>query len=268
MTLCPRWPSECPHGSWHSVGVLLMYVGTSHGRAEVGQADGEGERGDNPAPSRNPEACCRCPVGSGWCLTYVANKHIFAPSLRPVHRCTRLNSRHSPAAESAVKPLVTCHKSAAGGQGGARRCGTCRPLVLTRGVHTAEPGSRGDSPHGNPPPPPRVGQRVGGAVYPTWRAGSEFWRSAQHQAHDAASAVRASFHFAWHSSITAAPNVLVFGNVAEFRRCARQPARASPRHSPPVEYGLCHASGWTNSPGDCQGAQRGNHPRTALSLEA
>ena len=31
-------------------------------------------------------------------------------------------------------------------------------------------------------------------------------------------AVQLSFHFAWHSSISAAPKMLVFGNFAEFRR--------------------------------------------------
>ena len=31
-------------------------------------------------------------------------------------------------------------------------------------------------------------------------------------------AVQVSFHFAWHSSISAAPNILVFGNFADFRR--------------------------------------------------
>ena len=30
----------------------------------------------------------------------------------------------------------------------------------------------------------RVGKRVGGALYPTWRAGSKLWRLAQNKAHD------------------------------------------------------------------------------------
>ena len=31
-------------------------------------------------------------------------------------------------------------------------------------------------------------------------------------------AVSVSFHFAWHTSISAAPKILVFGNLAEFRQ--------------------------------------------------
>ena len=63
----------------------------------------------------------------------------------------------------------------------------------------------------------RVGERVGDVFYPTWRAGSKFWRLAQNKADYAVLAVQASFHFAWHSSISAAPKILVFGNFAEFR---------------------------------------------------
>ena len=64
----------------------------------------------------------------------------------------------------------------------------------------------------------RVGERVGDALYPTWRAGSKFWRLAQNKAYYAVLAVEVSFHFAWHSSISAAPKILVFGNFAQFRR--------------------------------------------------
>ena len=64
----------------------------------------------------------------------------------------------------------------------------------------------------------RVGERVGGAFYATSRAGSKFWRLAQNKAYDAVLDVQLSFHFAWHSSIGAAPKILVFGNFAEFRR--------------------------------------------------
>ena len=77
-----------------------------------------------------------------------------------------------------------------------------------------------------PPPPPavgkpggqRVGERVGGVFPLTWRAGSKFWRLAQNKAYHAVLAVQVSFHFAWHSSISAAPKILVLGNFAEFRR--------------------------------------------------
>ena len=80
---------------------------------------------------------------------------------------------------------------------------------------------------GNPPPPrprvgkpggQRVGEGVGGAFYPNWRAGSKFWRLVQNKGYYVVLAVQVSFHFAWHSSIGAAPNILVFGNFAEFRR--------------------------------------------------
>ena len=64
----------------------------------------------------------------------------------------------------------------------------------------------------------RVGERVGDAFYPTWRAGSKFWSLAQNRAYYAVLAVQVSFHFAWHSSISAAPKILVFGNFAESRR--------------------------------------------------
>ena len=64
----------------------------------------------------------------------------------------------------------------------------------------------------------RVGERVGDAFYPTSRARSKCWRLAQIKAHYAVLAVQVSVQFAWHSSISAAPNILVFGNFAEFRR--------------------------------------------------
>ena len=79
----------------------------------------------------------------------------------------------------------------------------------------------------NPPPQPppragkpggqRVGERVDGAFYPTWRAGSKFWTLAQNTTYYAVLAVYSSFHFAWHCLISAAPKILVFGNFAEFR---------------------------------------------------
>ena len=53
------------------------------------------------------------------------------------------------------------------------------------------------SPGGLPPPPPRAGkpggQRVGGAFYGTWRAGSIVWRLARNKAYYAVLAVQASF---------------------------------------------------------------------------
>ena len=71
-------------------------------------------------------------------------------------------------------------------------------------------------------PAPRGGKsggpRVGVAFYPTWRAGSKCWRLAQNKAYHAVLAVQVSFHFARHSSISAAPKSLIFGNFAEFRR--------------------------------------------------
>ena len=81
------------------------------------------------------------------------------------------------------------------------------------GILHAQPAPRVSKPGGQ-----RVGKRVGAAVYPTWRAGSIFWRSAQNKAYFAVFAVQVSVHFAWHSSISAAPNILVFSNFAEFRR--------------------------------------------------
>ena len=44
------------------------------------------------------------------------------------------------------------------------------------------------------------------------------WRLAQNRAYQAVFAVYLSFHFAWHSSIGAAPKIVVFGNFAELRR--------------------------------------------------
>ena len=55
---------------------------------------------------------------SWWALD--GNKHIFVPSFRLVHRCTRLNSQYSPASEFTVKSLVMPRKFSPGGGGGWR----------------------------------------------------------------------------------------------------------------------------------------------------
>ena len=83
----------------------------------------------------------------------------------------------------------------------------------TRAFRLFQPAPRVGKPGGQ-----RVGERVGDAFYPTWRTGSKFRRLAQNKAYYAVLAVQVSFHFAWHSSISAAPKNLVFGNFAEFRR--------------------------------------------------
>ena len=95
-----------------------------------------------------------------------------------------------------------------GGGNGSTSCleGHCLGILWQPAPRVGKPGGQ------------RVGERVGDAFYPTWRAGSKFWRLAQNKACYAVLAVQVSFHFAWHSSISAAPKILVFGNFAEFRR--------------------------------------------------
>ena len=91
--------------------------------------DGVLWEGENVATSRNPAVCCYFRVGSGWFLLFPGGlwmvplisgwalggkKHISVPSLGPLHRCTCLNLRYSPASEFTVNVLVTRCENFAG----------------------------------------------------------------------------------------------------------------------------------------------------------
>ena len=79
---------------------------------------------------------------SWWALD--GNKHIFVPSLRPVHRCTCLHSQYLPASEFALQLVVTRRKNFAGG--GCRHFSRKSP-----------PSCTGRTP---PPPPPNTQQHL------------------------------------------------------------------------------------------------------------
>ena len=64
------------------------------------------------------------------------------------------------------------------------------------------------------------GHRDGDAFYPTWRAGSKFWRLAQNKAYYAVLAVQVSFHFARHSAISAAPEIWQLRRILLTRRAS------------------------------------------------